>query len=531
MSDGARPSPGSSEGQTISRRELVARAGRTGALIASAPTLVGIAAACGSNPASDSRHVRVGLDFGASRSLDPQAPANGYLDQVRQRNVFDTLFDFDNSTNVIPRLAESLEPRPGAVEWTLRIKSGVEFHDGSPCTSADVIYSLKRILTPSLGLEGFASLSNIIPSSLKALDARTVALSLYAPDAELAAALAQRTNSIIKEGTSSFQTLNGTGPFRHLGEDANNLHLAANPHYYISGRPRSSRAHCINMVDERTRFDALLSSAVDVAPMDTLTLLPQIQSFSDLRAVLSDRTGEWSALVMNTTRSPFNDARVRQAMRLLADREKLIGTAQSGYGVIGNDLFGRLDPLYADAIPQRTPDPGKARSLLKSAGHEDTTFVLNSSSAVGPNAVSAALLFAQQAARARIKVTVVQQPPSLYFPKIYGDVPFDQTTYAFRPLMLMWRLTLDPRGTFFDSDTAYDNPRATSLFREASKTLDLDKRKQLMSEAQQIQWDTGGYLLWGYSAWVDATRARVTGVVPSPVGQLSNWALWNIRVG
>jgi peptide/nickel transport system substrate-binding protein len=507
------------------------RAGRTGALIASAPTLAATAAACGSSAASRSTHLRVGLDFGPSTSMDPQARANGYLDEVRQRNVFDTLFDFDNATNVVPRLAQSLEPRPGALEWTLRIKSGVEFHDGSPCTSADVIYSLKRILISRPALEGFASLSNIIPTSLKALDAHTVSLSLYEPDVSLAAALAQRTNSIIKDGATSFRTLNGTGPFRHLGEDANDLYLAANAHYHISGRPRSSRVHCINMVDEQTRFNALLANSVDVAPMDTLALLPQIQSFSGLKAVLSDRTGEWSALVMNTTRSPFNDVRVRQAMRLLADREQLIGAAQRGYGVTGNDLFGRLDPLYADSIRQRTPDPANARSLLKSAGHEDTTFVLNSSSAVGPNAVSSALVFAQQAASARIKVTVVQQPPSLYFTKIYGAVPFEQATYAFRPLMLMWRLTLDPSGTFFKSDTAYDDPRATYLFREASKTLDTDRRKQLMLEAQQIEWDSGGYLLWGYSAWLDAIRGGVTGVVPSPVGQLSNWALWNIHVG
>jgi peptide/nickel transport system substrate-binding protein len=96
--------------------------------------------------------------------------------------------------------------------------------------------------------------------------------------------------------------------------------------------------------------------------------------------------------------------------------------------------------------------------------------------------------------------------------------------------MAAWNLVLDPAGTFFAADTDYNNALCTRLYRTASATLDFDERRALMLEAQRIQWDRGGYLVWGYAAWVDATRSNVSGVVPSILNPLSNYALWAIRV-
>jgi peptide/nickel transport system substrate-binding protein len=526
----------------LSRRELLRRAGAGAALLGS-PALL---AACGASAspatttasttttieraARSSKLVRVGLAFGHSLSMDPQSVAVGYIDQIRQRNVFDTLFDFTDQGLVVPRLAESLEAKAGAKHWTLVLKPDVRFHDGSRLSSADVIYSIRRILTKNLALEGYSTLLNIIPDALRALDERTVAIALHAPDAELSSLLAQRTTSIIKAGTTSFASLNGTGPFTHQGETGNELHLAANDDYFIPGRPASDRVRCTNVVAETARFSALEADALDVAPLDTLSLLPEVRASSSLSAVLSDKTGTWNALVMSATKPPFDDVRVRQAMRLIANRRKIIDSAQSGFGIVGNDLFGDQDPLYASSIPQREPDTEQAVALLKAAGHADTVFPLHSSAIVGPNSVASALVFAQQAKHAGVKVEVATASSDAYFASVYGFVGFEQTSYAFRPLMAAWNLVLDPAGTFFSADTDYNNKLCTRLYRTASATLDFQARKSLMLEAQRIQWDSGGYLLWGYAAWVDATRNNVSGVVPSILNPLSNYSLWAIRV-
>jgi peptide/nickel transport system substrate-binding protein len=526
----------------VSRRELLRRAG-VGAALLGTPTLL---AACGgttsrattthvaktaiTHASRSSKTVRVGLAFGDSVSMDPQAVAVGYIDQIRQRNVFDTLFDFTDEGVVVPRLAQSMEARPGAMQWTLVLKPDVVFHDGSPLGAADVIYSIRRILTKKLALEGYSTLLNIIPGALRAVDKRTVLITLHVPDAELSSLLAQRTTSIVKDGATTFTTLNGTGPFRHQSEDGNELNLVANDDYFIPGRPASDRVRCTNVVDETDRFSALESSLIDVAPLDSLALLPEVRASTSLRAVLSDKTGTWNALVMSATKPPFNDVRVRQAMRLLADRRQLVESAQSGYGIVGNDLFGHQDPLYASSIPQREPDPEQAVSLLKAAGHADTVFALHSSAIVGPNSVASALVFAQQAREAGVKVRVATASSDAYFRSVYGFVGFEQTSYAFRPLMAAWNLVLDPAGTFFAADTDYNNKLCTQLYQTASATLDFDKRKALMLDAQRIQWNSGGYLLWGYAAWVDATRSNVRGVVPSILNPLSNYALWGMRV-
>jgi peptide/nickel transport system substrate-binding protein len=526
----------------LSRRELLRRAG-LGAAVLSTPALL---AACGGSADSattsssstkaltqhprSSQPVRVGLAFGNSISLDPQAVAVGYIDQIRQRNVFDTLFDFTDQGVVVPRLAESLEAKAGAMQWTLVLKPDVVFHDGSPLSADDVIYSIRRILTKKLGLEGYSNLLNIIPGALRALDRRTVQITLHAPDAELSSSLAQRTTSIIKDGTTKFVTLNGTGPFKHERENADDLYLVANDHYFIPGRPASDMVHCTNIVDETMRFSALQSGAIDVAPLDSLSLLPEVRASSSLRAVVSDKTGTWNALVMSATKPPFNDVRVRQAMRLIADRRQIIQSAQDGLGILGNDLFGYQDPLYASSIPQRDPDPQRAVALLKAAGHADTVFQLHSSAIVGPNSVASALVFAQQARQAGVKVHVATASSDAYFKNVYGFVGFEQTSYAFRPLMTAWNLVLDPAGTFFAADTDYNNKLCTSLYRAAAATLEFDARRSLMLEAQRIQWASGGYLLWGYAAWVDVTRDNVRGVVPTVLNPLSNYGLWGIRV-
>jgi len=522
---------------------LLRRAG-VGAAVLGVPTLL---AACGGSTASSaatmattaatiphgprsSKLVRVGLAFGNSISFDPQAVAVGYIDQIRQRNVFDTLFDFTDEGSVIPRLAKSLVAVPGAKTWTLVLKSGVLFHDGSRLGSADVIYSIRRILTKKLALEGYSTLLNIIPGALRALDDRTVLIQLHVPDAELSSSLAQRTTSIVKAGATSFTTLNGTGPFKHQNETANELNLAANDDYFIPGRPASDRVRCTNIVDETARFSALELGTIDVAPLDSLSLLPEVRASSSLRAVVSDKTGTWNALAMSATKPPFNDVRVRQAMRLIADRRQIIESAQNGLGIVGNDLFGYQDPLYASSIPQREPDPEQAVALIKAAGHADTVFPLHSSAIVGPNSVASALVFAQQARKAGVKVEVDTASSDAYFTSVYGSVGFEQTSYAFRPLMTAWNLVLEPTGTFFAADTDYNNARSTKLYQTASAMLDFDERRSLMLEAQRIQWDSGGYLIWGYAAWVAVNRANVSGAVPSILNPLSNYGLWAMRV-
>src|SRR5262249_40213522 len=146
-----------------------------------------------------------------------------------------------------------------------------------------------------------------------------------------------------------------------------------NPHYWMSGLPYLSQLSLFNLSDPTARVNALADGQVlviDNVPTSQIKLLTANPSLRILRT----HTGHWQPINMNVSQAPFTDVRVRQAMRLIADRPQLLQAAAGGYGKIGNDLFGYTDPLYAgDMFPQRHQDIEQAKFLLKQAGQENLT--------------------------------------------------------------------------------------------------------------------------------------------------------------
>ena len=84
--------------------------------------------------------------------------------------------------------------------------------------------------------------------------------------------------------------------------------------------------------------------------------------------MLISETGAWQPFTMRIDAAPFDDVQVRQAFRLIVDRKQMVQQVLSGQGRIGNDLFARYDPSYANDLPQREQDLEQAKSLLKQAG-------------------------------------------------------------------------------------------------------------------------------------------------------------------
>jgi len=115
---------------------------------------------------------------------------------------------------------------------------------------------------------------------------------------------------------------------------------------------------------------------------------------------------------MRVDAAPFKDNRVRQAMRLIVDRQQMIDQALNGYGVLGNDMYSPFDEAYASDLPQREQDIDQAKSLLKQAGQEDLEVELVTSSAVGGGGVESANLFVEQARKAGVKVRLNKADPN-----------------------------------------------------------------------------------------------------------------------
>src|SRR5699024_10315887 len=113
-------------------------------------------------------------------------------------------------------------------------------------------------------------------------------------------------------------------------------------------------------------------------------------------------------------KKPFDDVKVRQAFRLVVDREQMIEQVLSGVGTIGNDMFGPLSENYPD-FPQRKQDSDKAKKLLAAAGYPDGLEVDLVTAPIQSGAVESAQVFAQQAAEAGITVKIRKVDATTFF--------------------------------------------------------------------------------------------------------------------
>ena len=153
-----------------------------------------------------------------------------------------------------------------------------------------------------------------------------------------------------------------------------------------------------------SRVRATSSAAAKVPPPEMPQKMPSRVARS--RAV-SRASTSFTGFNLNLAKAPFQDVRVRQAFRLLADRQELVARGLNGFGRIANDLYSPHDPTYNHALAQRPYDLDQARSLLRQAGQSDLRVELTTTA----NEVNAALVFAQQAKKAGVEVKVTPVEP------------------------------------------------------------------------------------------------------------------------
>jgi peptide/nickel transport system substrate-binding protein len=503
----------------LTRRQLLA-AGAAGGLSLAALGPGG-AVAFGAATVNRGGTLNVGLVGGsaATEQLDPNTSTVNSLDLARHQNVFSKLADFDAKGKVFPQLAESFEPNAKATVWTVKLKKGVTWHDGSPFTADDVVYSLQRVLDPANKLSSAsANLTMVDPTKIAKVDANTLTIGLKQPWSDLPTQLGQRYLAIVKNGTKTFtaDTLVGTGPFKLAGwTPGTKTTLSANPNYFESGKPYLDTVVLNGIDDPTARLNALQSGQVQAIEFVDPSQVKVLKASSTAVPLISSGGG-WTPIVMNTKVGPFRDVRVRQAMKLLADRTKLVKVAEQGFASVGNDLFSIHDPLYNNTLARRKYDPERAKALLKKAGHSDLKVTLDSSQAT-PDMLSSALLFAQSAKAGGVKVTVKKHPVDSFWSAVYGKSAFTHSSWGYRPFFPQW---LQSFQAFNKEETNWTNAKANKLVQQAVATVDEAKRKELAHEAQAIQWKEGGYIIWGFQQRLDGVSKSVQGLKPSPINPL-----------
>jgi peptide/nickel transport system substrate-binding protein len=247
--------------------------------------------------------------------------------------------------------------------------------------------------------------------------------------------------------------------------------------------------------------------------------IPTLRATAGVVPVVS-KAGSIVPFTMRVDQPPFNDVRVRQAMRYIVNRPNLIDSALDGLATVASDVFSPYDPDF-DSSLHREQDIPHAKALLKQAGQEGLKVTLTTSSILS-GTVAMATVFAEQAKAANVTVALNNVPPGTFFGPNYLQWKFAQDYYSYFPYLTQVAQSMLPGSPY--NETHNDNPRYTSLYMQANAAADSGLRKEIIHEMQLIDFDQGGYIIPAFTDTLDAYSSKLTGYSQCGLGEpLSNY--------
>ena len=476
--------------QEVSRRSLL------GAGLGAAAGLV--LGGCGSGaPASLTlpEHAATGRPRrgGTMRIARPPASRAETLDPASGLSAYEYLGALYNRIvrigwggQVAADLAESWESNHDATTWTFRMRPGVTFHDGRPCTARDAAYTLQRILDPKVASPQAGVLTPLLrKQDITAADDRTLVCRLRQPNAEFPSLLTAYQCYVVPEGSGATvaRTGIGTGPFRLVDFKAAGRGRVEAYDDHFGGRPVLDAIDFYSIADQQARTNALLAGQVDLLSQTNLDFVTaRVVHASDRTTIARVPNGQWYGLPMLTSKKPFDDPTLRQAMKLAYDPQRVIDVAIQGTGAVGHDNpVPPNDPYWTDFRQEH--DPGRARRLLARSGHRDFSIDLYTSS-YDPVFTPMALAYADSVKEAGIKVRVRTVSADSYYSEIWIHKPFC-ATYWFtgRPIDQLLNQIFRSGSSY--NETAWADKRFDRMLDAARAQTDDAKRKVLYQDAQR----------------------------------------------
>lgn len=318
-------------------------------------------------------------------------PAIGYdwTNWPTIKMVFDGLLDYDDSTNVVPRLAESMpEISADATGYTFKLRQGVKFQNGREVTADDVVYTITRVLNPKTGSPGAGFFVGIkgaqdfidgkatTVEGIKAVDKYTVQFTLSQADVTFLNKMALNFAFIVpkeeveKAGENFGHAPVGTGPFKlKEWQPGQYLLFERNPDYFFEGLPYL----------DQVRIEVGVEPDVALLRLEKgeIHLMGDPPPGADWARISADpawakrieRQPQVSTIyiAINTTMPPFDNLKVRQALNHAIDKQRIIQLS-NGRGTVANQVLPPLMPGYDKDYKGYEYDPDKAKSLLAEAG-------------------------------------------------------------------------------------------------------------------------------------------------------------------
>jgi peptide/nickel transport system substrate-binding protein len=455
--------------------------------------------------------------------------------QARHMVEYLTVTSSDNITR--PYLAERWEASPDLKVWTLYLRQGVRWSNGDPFTADDVVYNFTRWLDPHLGSsnlglfdamtsttdtgkkdeQGRPILSKSMTSgAVEKLDDHIVRLHLNRPVLAIPENLYNYPTAIVHRrfddmgGDLSKHPI-GTGPYtlQEFVVGAKCILVKRSPQEYWGPEVSLDTITYLDHGDDpAASLAALASKQVDMVLQVGIEQLPIVQRLPHvvLHEIVTAQTG---VARMQVTQKPFDDLRVRTAVRLCMDHQKLLDLAYRGKGAPAEDHHvAPVHPEYAPLPPLRQ-DHARARQLLAEAGYPGgltLTIVLGAAESWHAAVLQA---FKEMCTPAGITLNLKLIPGPAYW-EVWDKTPFGFTSWTHRPLGIM-TLELGYRSGVPWNESKYANPAFDKALDLASAALDVTERRRHMAVVEKILQDDAVIAQPFWRSIFSATTKQVQG--------------------
>lgn len=314
--------------------------------------------------------------------LDPNL-AGSYYDRQILNNVTDKLFDLDSRGRIVPMLATHYKVSKDHMTYTLTLRKGVKFQDGTPFNAAAVKFNLDRYR--QLTSARYPEVKDI--TSVTAVGSYTVKITLDAPFSPLLSIFTDRSGMMMSPKAVQSEGLNftlhpvGTGPFifqeRVKGD---HITLVRNPHYWRKGYPKASKVVFKIFTDPNVQLVNVQSGQVDLIDDVTSQNVAAVRNDKNLKYI--NKAGyAFAGFWLNTQSPPFNNKSVREAVSLLIDRKEFVRVTAGKTATAANSPFGPGELAYGSWDKPPARDVKKAKQLLARAHVSDLSFTFKTTTA------------------------------------------------------------------------------------------------------------------------------------------------------
>jgi peptide/nickel transport system substrate-binding protein len=528
----------------LSRRDFLVRGTVAGI---SLPVLGAILSACGNSNTTAPETVSAGAagQAGATIRVGIEAPTAainpvtvadlGGQDMLAQTGEYLCLSNQQMALQ--PVLATSWSSNSTADMWTFKIRQGVKFHDGTPLTADDVVYTYQLQTNPKNASNALSAFGGVLsPSGVQKVDQYTVAFHLEAPNGNFPYLTSSDNYNmiIIPDGYDPAKwqsTFTGTGPFVMKSYTPGVGASFVRNESYWGPKALPAATEFSFYGSQAPQILAFTSGALDVVGYFTVTGGEQLLAPGAPYNIIRLTSSAHQELSMRCDQAPFTDPRVRQAIALTLNRPDIVTALFKDYADIGNDSpFARVFPSTNTTVPQRVQNIPKAKALMSAAGH---------SAGFSTQLVTEQLLeipeYAQivvQAARAigvTIKLTV-ESPTAYYGKAAFGssdwlDATMSLVGYGHRSVPNVYlsaplQTTNAKLGTGSWNAAHFNDSEYDRLSRQYIAALDLSTQRTIAGQIETLLLNETPIIYAYFYNHLSASAKNVHGVYPTAIGHV-----------